>query len=251
LLARPSTAASKDKPGRSQSPLFSTPYSAESWRDRSPDQLPSVYSPGSATGLAIPLSNGVAISSSASSTNSSTAINPLQSALERYSSTEEQSQLSSVRPLAQSSAARSTEDSELPELSETEGSTGQNFPGQPDSSPQRLPSPQFSPQISPSPGTTGYTLPLTLQTPTPSVRPSSFNINLQPIPGQITPQINPAAPGQFYDEGQPSHSTGQPNYPKVQPSSAPSSLVPAPFSVPRAAPGRSIGGGQINTFSNP
>jgi hypothetical protein len=117
-----------------------------------------------------------------------------------------------------------------------------------------LPRSQFTPQLSPFPGTTGYTLPPTLRTSTPDVSPSSSSSNLQPIPGQITPQAAPAVPGQFYTNGRSSypdtgHSTA---YPNAQPSLAPSSQpIPSPFSVPRSVPGRSIGGGQINTFSNP
>lgn len=251
LLGQSSITAEKDKSGRSQSPLFST--SSENRRDRPPQsQLPSLYSLGSPA-TAIPsstLSSDAASRSGASSSDSSTAINPLQSALDRYSSPASQSPYSSIRSLTQSSVAPGSEDSGL---SVTEDSVNPDLRGQQESSLQGLPSPQFSPQLSPSPGTTGYTLPPTLQTPALNVRPFPSNSNLQPVPGQIIPQTVPAVPIQSYDYGQPSYSAGQTTpYRSVQPALAPySQPVPSPFSVPRAVPGRSIGGGQINTFSNP
>lgn len=250
LLGRSSIAAQKDKPARSQSPP-----SSEARRDRpSKSQLPSLYSLDSpAIGLPISPLSGAAASSSSTSANGSTAINPLQSALERYSSNESgsQSQPSFVRSLTQSSAAPSSGASRL---SVTEGSVSQGFRRQQESSLQGLPIPQFTPQLSPFPGTTGYTLPPTLRTSTPNISPSSSNGNFQPIPGQITPQTAPAMPGQSYDYGQLSYPGAAQTTvaPIAQPSFAPSSQpISAPFSVPRAAPGRSMGGGQINTFSNP
>lgn len=100
----------------------------------------------------------------------------------------------------------------------------QPLPGQP-SHLQTQPYPQFLPQTSPSPGTTGYTLPPALRTP----------VGVESID---------------------THSTGyrQPAVPPAQPALPPLNAAPeqpAPFSVPRAVPGRSIGGGEINTFSNP
>jgi hypothetical protein len=253
LLGRSSTAAPKDKPGRSQSPSFSTPSSSETRRDRPPaSRLPSLYSLDSPL-LGLPsssLSSTAASRSSASSSNGSNAINPLQSALDRYSPIGGSSQLTPARSLAQSSAKPRLGN---PRLS-TEDLVRQDSLGQPDTFPQGLPSPQFAPQLSPLPGTTGYTLPPTLRTPTSSVSPSSSSGNLQPIPGQITPQTAPAVPGQSFRDGQPSYPSARQTtaYPSAQPSLAPSSQpLPSAFSVPRAVPGRSIGGGQMNTFSNP
>ncbi|NJR37894.1 MAG: hypothetical protein HC781_02425 [Leptolyngbyaceae cyanobacterium CSU_1_4] len=245
LLGRSSTPAQKDKAGRSPSSFLTTPSASEKQRDRPPEsQVPNLYSPGSPLiGLSGSPSSDV-VRSRLASPNDTAALNPLQSALNRYSSTETPSSLPSIRSLAQPWAAPSEASRFMA------GSLEKNALGSPESSPLGLPNPQFVPQLSPSPGTTGYTLPPSLQTAPPTVRPS-FPSNLQPIPGQIVPQTNPVVPRQLYDGGQPSYPTGQAAYPEVQPSFAPSAPMPSPFSVPRAVPGRSIGGGQINTFSNP
>lgn len=253
LLGRSSIAAQKDQPGRSQSASVLTSSFSQSRRDRpSKSQIPSLSSPGSPssgfTGSTLP---GLAASrSSTSSANGSSAINPLQSALDRYSPDGRPSQPSPVGSLSPSSVDNSPRDSRL---SPTATPFSQDSLGRPEQTPSGLPSPQFSPQLSPFPGTTGYTLPPTLRPSTPSISPSFSSGNLQPIPGQITPQTAPALPGQSYGYGQPSYpNAGQMAYPNAQPSLVPSSQpMPSPFSIPRAVPGRSIGGGQVNTFSNP
>jgi len=248
LLGRSSTASPKDKSRRSPSSSFSTSSSSETRRDRpSENRLPSLYSSGSPlSGLPSPALSSAAANRSTAPLNGSTAINPLQSALDRYASSGGQSQ--SPSSFSQSSAESSLQESRLPA---TEDSLRQNLLEPQESSPQGLSS-QFTPQLSPFPGTTGYTLPPTLRTSTPA-SPSSSSSNFQPIPGQITPQVAPAVPGQSYGYDQSSYPTGRTTaYPSGQPSLAPvSQPMPSPFSVPRAVPGRSIGGGQINTFSNP
>ncbi len=254
LLGRSSIAAQKDKLGRSQSSSFSTSTSAENKRDRSSGSRFPGLSSSSSPSSGFPSSTLPGLSggrSGGSSLTGSSPINPLQSALDRYSpngspSNGSPSQLS---PSA-SSVDNSPRDSRL---SPTVGSFRQNSLGQQESTSPGLPSPQFSSQVSPLPGTTGYTLPPTLRTSTPSVSPSSSYGNFQPIPGQTTPQTAPAVPGQSYGYGQTSSpNAGQTAYPGAQPSFVPSSQpMPSPFSAPRAVPGRSIGGGQINTFSNP
>lgn len=93
--------------------------------------------------------------------------------------------------------------------------TPQPLPGQPSLN-QTTPPPQYVPQTSPYPGTTGYTQPPAFRTPTP------------PTPNS-TQSLSPIR--------------------SVSPS--PQSDVSTPFSVPRTAPGQFIGGGEINTFSNP
>lgn len=250
LLDQPSIAAQNNKPGRSQSSSFSTSSSFEAQRDRpSASRIPSFSSPESpSSGFPGSTFSSPANHSATSSLNGSPTVNPLQSALDRYSPNSRQSQFSPAS-LSQPSVDNSSRGSGL---SPTEDSVRQDTGGQ-QSSPQGFSSPQFAPQLSPFPGTTGYTLPPTLRTSTPSTSPS-FNSNLQPIPGQITPQTAPTAPGQSYDYGQPSYPSASQTtaYPNAQPSLAPySQPMPSPFSVPRAVPGRSIGGGQINTFSNP
>jgi hypothetical protein len=104
----------------------------------------------------------------------------------------------------------------------------QPLPGQP-SWLQTHPQPQFLPQTSPLPGTTGYTLPPALRTST----------SLESID----------TPTKEYHQGY-----RQPTVQPVQPALPTSNATPeqpAPFSIPRAVPGRSIGNGEINTFSNP
>lgn len=250
LLDQSSTAA-QIKPGRSPSSSFSSSFSAEAQRDRpSESPLPSFSSLGSPpSGFPGTLSNSTASYSGTASLNASPAINPLQSALDRYSPNGRHSSLSPVRSPSQPLGDNSLGNSRL---SDPEGSFRQDSLRQTERTPSGLPRTQFTPQISPSPGTTGYTLPPTLRTSTPSASPSSIG-NLQPIPGQIPLQTAPATPGQPYNSGQTPYPTGQTTaYPSAQPSLAPSfQPMPSPFSVPRAVPGRSIGGGQINTFSNP
>lgn len=77
-----------------------------------------------------------------------------------------------------------------------------------------------------------------------------------PVPGavQVQPVLPPVAPTQG-NYGVPTYQNATPGIgvpngfgaSQVQPSQ----LEPSPFSVPRPVPGRYIGGGQINTFSNP
>jgi hypothetical protein len=235
-----STAAQKAKPERSQSSSFSSSFSSGTQRDRpSESQLPSLYPSPSSSGLPSP---------AASRNNASPSLR---------SPAGSQSTLSPARSFSQPSVENSSSDSSF---SAPAGSFRQNSFGQQESSPQGLSRSQFTPQRSPSPGTTGYTLPPTSRTSTPSVSPSSSSGNLQPIPGQISPQTapagfgqSPAGFGQSSNYGRsPSPDTGRSTNPSAQPSFAPSSQpMPSPFSVPRSVPGRSTGGGQINTFSNP
>ncbi|MCY7283921.1 MAG: hypothetical protein LH679_10875, partial [Cyanobacteria bacterium CAN_BIN43] len=247
LLGRSSVTAQPDKPKRSSlSPLFSA--SSENQRDRPPQSRSlSLYSTDSLSSnptSAIPSGT----TDSSISASSFPIVNPLQSALDRYSSIPNPSPTSPAQSLAQSLGADSSRGSEP---RSTEEPISQDSWRQPESSLQNLPSPQFTPQLSPFPGTTGYTLPPTLRPSLTSVGSSFSGGSLQPIPGQIAPQTAPTVPRQFYDDGQPSYPNGQAAYPRVQSSSVSASPTPAPFSVPHAAPGRSIGGGQINTFSNP
>jgi hypothetical protein len=106
----------------------------------------------------------------------------------------------------------------------------------------------YTPQTSPTPGTTGYTVPPAFRTPantSPSGYPSSAFGSPQtaPIPTQASPsspyQVSPNSAGYGTTYQAPSFASPQP----VQ--------QQAPFSVPRTPPGRSIGNGEINTFSNP
>jgi hypothetical protein len=115
----------------------------------------------------------------------------------------------------------------------------QPLPGQPSTN-QTFPQPVYIPQTSPAPGSTGYTLPARLRVPSPAIGASDASTTLtapQTLPG-ILPQ-----PVTLPTTVQPE------TFGPVQPQFAQPASIP--FSVPRPAPGRTIGGGQINTFSNP
>jgi hypothetical protein len=254
LLGRSSIASQQDQPGGLQSPSVLGSSLSQSRRDRPLESgIPSLSSPESPssgfTGSTLPsLANS---RSRRSSLNGSSATNPLQSTLDRSSPNGRQTPLFPAPSLPPSSVDNTSRDSRL---SPTATPFRQDSLGRQEQTPPGLPNTQLSPQLSPSPGTTGYTLPPALQNSTPSgAIPSSSNGSLQPIPGQISPQTAPALPGQSYGYGQPSFpNAGQMAYPSAQPFLVPSSQpMPSPFSVPRAVPGRSIGGGQVNTFSNP
>jgi hypothetical protein len=233
LLGR-SRDTSDDKQQRRSSnkaPSFAAPSAPP--RSRTPEVIaPSLY-PSTAPS---PTIGGDGLSSLR------TVNNPLQSALDRYSSP--------GAPSIQPSFSR---------MGETEApDTNPPAPALPNSDRP------FTPQRSPSPGTTGYTQPPAFRTPTPYFT-NNTGSNPQPIPGQITPQVAPAVPTSSY--GQPSYS--QPNYgqsgygqsgygqssgvssPSIVPSPQVNPPAPSPFSVPRSVPGRTTGGGEINTFSNP
>lgn len=137
--------------------------------------------------------------------------------------------------------------------------------------------PTYIPQTSPFPGTTGYTLPSALRPTLPysaapiysnyanryfngaySGYPGYPGAYSNPYPGfpanTVTPstyptvlQLTPTLPISPY--GRPGYSTGVP----VPNFNTPTTTLPqpVPFSIPRTPPGRYIGGGEINTFSNP
>jgi hypothetical protein len=120
---------------------------------------------------------------------------------------------------------------------------------------------QYAPQTSPAPGTTGYTIPPSLiygrnNTYTNPASPNS--VSPQAVPGlpqapQVLPQTIPAQPGigqpaqTPYGGGTAGGTSPVPNVQQpqvVQPQ-------PQPFSVPRTSAGYSIGGREIESFSNP
>jgi hypothetical protein len=114
----------------------------------------------------------------------------------------------------------------------------QPLPGQP-STQQTFPPPVYLPQTAPAPGTTGYTLPATLSVPANGAMRSSQTI-LPPQSPSLQLQLRPAT--------LPSTIQSETFGTVVQPSFQ---SEPTPFSIPRTPPNQAIGGGQINTFSNP
>lgn len=228
----------------------STPStSSSSRRSRSADTplpnlySPSLYSPTPSSGLAS-VKPGTSGSESLSSPP-----NPLQSALDRYSATPVPSSLSNLSDsgngLRSGEAAGSGLAGSQSDLTPTQRPySSQPYTGQP-----------YMPQLSPSPGTTGYTLPSTLRSPNaiPSSSSGSSGSSTQPIPGQTAPLAPtvpvPSVPVQSYGS-QPTQPPAGTAAPRINP--VPQAVPPAaPYSVPRPVPGRNIGGGEINTFSNP
>ena len=102
-----------------------------------------------------------------------------------------------------------------------------------------------TPIMSPPPGTTGYTPPASLPVATPttgSAGTSGLPAAAPGLPGSSNFDLTPNA-----DIG---GGTVLPNTSPIGSSLAPSVANPSPYSVPRP-PGSYIGGGYINTFSNP
>ncbi|NJO41027.1 MAG: hypothetical protein HC769_10455 [Cyanobacteria bacterium CRU_2_1] len=182
--------------------------------------------------------------------SSLTAVSPLQAALDRNAN------LSSSR---QSIASTTPDPSFSPDSTPlTIPGTNESLPPttnpQPSYSPElpqqiypelTVPQPIYIPRTSPPPGTTGYTLPPVLAPTITSSSDNSDSLNLiqpQPLPGvQAPPQVNLSTPAPQVNQG-----FYSPNVQVQTPQTE-----PPPFSTPRTAPGTYIGGGEINTFSNP
>ncbi|NJO75127.1 MAG: hypothetical protein HC833_15980 [Leptolyngbyaceae cyanobacterium RM1_406_9] len=168
---------------------------------------------------------------------------PLRTAVEQYAN-------SSSQPSADSQA-QSTEASGDPRRQPA--ATPTYLP------PQPLGQGQYAPRTSPAPGTTGYTVPPSLiyGGNNAYTNPASPNpVSPQAVPGlpqapQVLPQTIPTQPG----IGQPTQtpygggtaSTPVPNVQQPQVVQPPAQ----PFSVPRSSAGYSIGGREVETFSNP
>ncbi|NJR66963.1 MAG: hypothetical protein HC772_19285 [Leptolyngbyaceae cyanobacterium CRU_2_3] len=189
-------------------------------------------------------SNSVSAQSGAvqSAATQSAPVSPLQSALDR-NVTDSTSEVEPSQPAENSRIANPV--------------TSDNFTQTPLSAASAQLQP-FAPRTSPPPGTTGYTLPSVFRTPasTPSSStpnyPNNTGLGLnnfsrpQPVPGlEFVPQQATQPSSSIYG---PRTTPGYGISPNAQPQISP---APPPFSVPRTPPGRSIGGGQINTFSNP
>ncbi|MBF2002141.1 MAG: hypothetical protein IGS38_15655 [Synechococcales cyanobacterium M58_A2018_015] len=207
----------------------------------------------------MPLGSSPATStSSAASATSPSAINPLQSALERSSST---GQPASLPHSMTTSGAPGSSSSQVPGVSGP-SSAPSGLPAAPAEWTQSMPGqpPSYFPQTSPNPGTTGYTMPPAFRTP--ANTPSQFGTysgsssgitpptSIAPA-GPTAPSLAPAVPQpSFGSYSTPSSSTAAPT-PDFSGVQSPQAAPTAPFSVPRTPPGRTIGGGEINTFSNP
>lgn len=115
-----------------------------------------------------------------------------------------------------------------------------------------------SPTMSPPPGTTGYTLPPALVPVNPAgSSANAYSTSVAPMPGLSTPQTSvPPIPsiGNTFNPVPNITNVGVFGPTISQPLGATSSQATpqaAPFSASRRQPGRNIGNGEINTFSNP
>lgn len=178
---------------------------------------------------------------------------PIQSALDRQAGLERSTSESSDPALSPTSGAAPTPDIGDPNPISTPLNLPrpyvlQPLPGQP-SLGQTFPQPVYVPQTSPAPGTTGYTLPPAFRSPVPEAAQQTIDLSGNAVTPGTSPISSPSRSGiqppsiALPTTVQPERfGTAQPQF--VQPQ-------PAPFSIPRSAPGSTIGGGQINTFSNP
>lgn len=174
--------------------------------------------------------------------------NSLESALDRNFG---ESATDTANPITSSQTTESTQ--AAPNLGQFNPS-----PTSPSANPYSQPSGfrPYQPQTSPAPGTTGYTLPPAFRTPANTPTGNFYLNNSSPGSGgssQITPPTQ--LPSSSYSSP-PSYSTtpsyGNPStYPTPTYANPQPQVQPSPFSIPRNPPGQHIGGGEINTFSNP
>jgi hypothetical protein len=206
----------------------------------------------SGAGSTDPTQGSRMLGSDRASTSESAPVNPLQSALDRAthstsspsSGSTSAAQPSDSLPSATPSAISGT----LPGSSAVPGSSSSTAPDAMPLSPVGQSGFQpYVPRTSPPPGTTGYTVPPAFRTPASSSSSGFSNFSRpQPLPGDYSAPVNPPYATQPMLPNSSSSGYGSGSY------TAPAGTQPAQsFSVPRSAPGQAIGGGQINTFSNP
>lgn len=171
---------------------------------------------------------------------------PLRSAVEQYAN-------SANQPTTQTQSQAESSETASGDTRRQPAATPTYLPPQPIG--------QYAPQTSPTPGTTGYTIPPSLiyGRNSPYTSPTSPNsVSPQAVPGlpqapQVLPQTIPAQPGigqpvqTPYGGGTAGGTSPVPNVQQPQVVQPP----PQPFSVPRTSAGYSIGGREIETFSNP
>jgi len=260
------TSTSPKANGSPTKPNTFNPFTTHPVTADTPSGSDPLISPGAATGTSAGIVNpgsSVAGSSVAGSSveNSATArfVSPLQSGLDRNLSPQQgSSESANGTPSGTSSGI-------LTGGNPVGNSAGGSLNG---GNPAGTLSPggvsQFQPYVprtSPPTGSTGYTVPPAFRTPANSRSDDTSGFSgfsrPQPIPGFTstpTGQLTGVSPA-YGQNGGAYSSGGQSQSPQSQSpqSQSPSYQSPqlSPFSVPRTTPGRSIGGGQINTFSNP
>ncbi|MCL1468657.1 hypothetical protein [Argonema galeatum] len=180
---------------------------------------------------------------------------PLQSALDRLNTGNTIATPAPTDKLGQNSGSNQTPTQSTSGIPGQVTAPAQQYPGTAGYS--SIPGQSYG-SASPVPGTTGYNVPPTSS----SNPPNSYTYLNQPqaVPGvppaaQVSPSLTPSNLGQSpFQNATPGNGYANPGYnsnfgnPAAQPSQVQS---PPNFSVPRAIPGQNIGGGQINTFSNP
>jgi hypothetical protein len=200
--------------------------------------------------------NGTGMTNNVNDTSTAT-MSPLQQALNAQTAANAASESDSAENSANAPANNST----------TQTTAGaESTTGLADSSTDALLAPLPAPasfirtssQMSPPPGTTGYTqptvvnqAPLTAPAPTgyPIVPPAAGVPNASGVAVPTNGYSNGYVPGQVPQAGVGTFGPALSQPIEAQPSQfAP---TPAPFSAPRRAPGRYLGNGEINTFSNP
>ncbi|MCL1472937.1 hypothetical protein LAY57_19925 [Argonema antarcticum A004/B2] len=181
--------------------------------------------------------------------------NPLQSALDRLNTGNTIATPDPTDKLGQNSGSNQTPTQSTSGIPGQVTAPAQQYPGTAGYS--SIPGQSYG-SASPVPGATGYNVPPTSS----SNPPNSYTYLNQPqaVPGlppaaQVSPSLTPSNLGQSpFQNATPGNGFSNPGYnsnfgnPAAQPSQVQS---PPNFSVPRAIPGQNIGGGQINTFSNP
>ncbi len=268
---------------RSRNPFATQPRTVQSSNSESPQVQASngtgsvlsspLLSALSSTFLSPAVAQPAANLASGGSTQATVPLSPLQSALDRSAgigngvqSTETQSNSQSNSPSNLSAQALPNAGA-LPWLVPSTGQSVRPLGTQP------LGTQTYIPQTSPFPGTTGYTLPSALR-PAPSPYYSNAYSNSYygaypnsgyssapystgfPV-GTVTPGYSTLPQLQVPIQTLPVTPYGRtPGYsgvplPTFNPPAATVTPQPVPFSIPRTPPGRYIGGGEINTFSNP
>ena len=244
--------------GNSIGPQSNIPSTETSEKDPSSSNLPTSVSGNSTASGVSPLQSAIDRSNktdnSSATENSDRTTSPLKSALDRNLG-ENSTPSQNTNQLKQQDSTSNLSPNTIPgqttiPVSPNAGSNGYStFPQ------------STYPSSSTVPGTTGYNTP----TDTNNNPPNSYTYLTQPqtvptapVPAQANPSLTPTTPSNLgqspFQNSISGNGYNNPGYnSNFSNPGLPASQVqqPSNFSVPRPVPGRYIGGGQINTFSNP
>lgn len=196
-------------------------------------------------------------SNSNTPTSTSATVSPLERAIrDQQSQSAARSETEALAETETSDTAQPA-DAATPGLTLTEPTASPSLTSQSAGSSISVPFIPTSTTMSPPPGTTGYTLPPALTPVNPSVSGANYSPSISPIPG-IAPQpsLTPPVPsvGNTFNPVPNITNVGVFGPTLSQPLGASSTQATpqaTPFSASRRPPGRNIGNGEINTFSNP